>query len=797
MWQPRSSIERLLCVGVLIGLPLAAHANADTSAGRADSSRAVTVDPAGTMGDIGAHDLYLQVTVNGRDAGLAHFGVRSGELLATHATLNMLSIEPPAGLPDPVPLAELPGLQVNYDKAAQHLTLTAPLSLLNRPEQKLHAGGTQAPDASAAPGLLLNYHLHGAHDTRGGTSVSAFTELRAFNQRGVFSNTALTERSHRDGRDHTRSVRLDTHWTSRFPDRMLSLRVGDTTTDIAPWSRRVRIAGVQVGTDFSLQPYRVTTPLAEFTGKATLPSRVELYINGMKRYSKQVPAGHFKLDAVPGITGSGQARLQMRNAAGQITNVQFSLYGTQQLLQQGLSEWSLAGGVVRRNYALTSFDYGHRPVVSGTWRHGVNRYFTANVHGEAAEDLVNAGFGGNWLLGNAGGVLSASLAESNGNGRQGTQWRFAYQWSSRHFHFNVQGKHADRQYRDIATRDGLPPTQFTGSAQVGFNTSEAGNFSLGYADLRRYDEAANRYASASWSKTLAEGMSLHLNVNQNLDDDRDRSIFLGFSMALGHRVHVSTGLRHQPRGNAVTAAASQSVPTEGGIGWRVQTDQGGGRHSGRAELEYLGDKGRVQVGADKYADAGTAFANADGALVLMDHNLFAARSINDGFAVVSTGDVPDVPVALANNPVGRTDEHGKLLVTHINAYQRNKISIDPMDLPATYKIGATTRNATPTARAGTLVDFDVGRERAATIVLVDGDGKPLATGSRVARVDAAAEPAVVGYDGLAYLNDLADHNQLTVTTPDDGTCTVAFDYPDAPDRVPQIGPLTCQAEASP
>ena len=180
-----------------------------------------------------------------------------------------------------------------------------------------------------------------------------------------------------------------------------------------------------------------------------------------------------------------------------------------------------------------------------------------------------------------------------------------------------------------------------------------------------------------------------------------------------------------------------------------------------------------------------------GSLVMMGGGVFAARQINDGFAVVSSDGVPGVPVSLQNNVVGTTNDSGLLLVTPVNSYQNNKISIDPMNLPADLRIGHTDATATPTDRAGTVVKFDIKPVRAASIILVDGAGNPLALGSRVQLHGHAGEPALIGFDGAVYLDTLDLHNELDVDTAN-GACHVSFEYPKRNGGIPQIGPLTCQ-----
>jgi len=177
--------------------------------------------------------------------------------------------------------------------------------------------------------------------------------------------------------------------------------------------------------------------------------------------------------------------------------------------------------------------------------------------------------------------------------------------------------------------------------------------------------------------------------------------------------------------------------------------------------------------------------------------VFAARDISDGFAVISTDGVAGVPVKLENRVVGTTDGRGMLLVTRLNAWQRNKLSIDPMDLPANVRVREVDQNTTPSDRAGTVVRFAIVPVHAAVIVLHDARGQALALGSRAQDAEGAGTEAFVGYDGETYLDALQARNHLRVQSPEGRVCHVRFDYPTATDTIPRIGPLVCAMEAAP
>ena len=70
------------------------------------------------------------------------------------------------------------------------------------------------------------------------------------------------------------------------------------------------------------------------------------------------------------------------------------IYVDNRMVARGLNNYSLEGGFLRRNYGVSSFDYGQTPSLSGSWRRGLSDFFTIESHGEGTAGLYNAGAGG-------------------------------------------------------------------------------------------------------------------------------------------------------------------------------------------------------------------------------------------------------------------------------------------------------------------------------------------------------------------------------------------------------------------
>ncbi len=735
-------------------------------------------------------DLYLDVTLNGNHVGLAHFGFADKKLYASANTLRQLGFRLPTQAAQAVCLNDIARLKIDYDAHQQTLDLNGPLSLLDLATNQLNQQDDDRPSIAESTGVLLNYDLYAAKIN--GATANSFTELRAFNSAGVFSSTQLTQYSEKSSEINQRNQvnRLDTSWRSSFPDSLLALNIGDTLTSSLSWSRPTRIAGIQIGTDYSLQPNLRTTPLPSFLGSATLPSSVELFVNGMKYYNGQVPSGNFQINTMPSISGAGDAQIITTDALGRTTTQSFSFYNDQQLLRQGLTDWSAELGVVRKNYGYSSFDYGSAPAASGTWRYGVSNSLTLGAHSEATSRLANAGVSSDWIPGSRSGTFSTSVALSNDRGQSGYLYSIGYRWTGGRFSFAASTTATSGNYHDVATHYGTAPPKLNSNAVIGYDTGYFGNVSLSYLQFQYPQESSIRYANASWFKPVTDKVFVSAGFNQNIDTKSDRSVYLMLTVTLSDRITASTTVQRNGNSNGFQANASQSLPSEGGWGWNIAANQQGSQQSGQGELGYQGDYGKVYAGYSNQSASQYGYAGADGSLVWMSGGLFAAREITNGFAVVSTDGVANVPVKLQNNLVGTTNQKGLLLVTPLNSYQKNLLSIDPMDLPANTQISRVDANATPGDRSGAVVHFTIKPIRAAQLVLTDAHGKVIPEGSQVQLTSGRGQSAMVGFDGLVYFDSLEQHNSLQVTT-GAGTCSVQFDYPLKAEGIPQIGPLVC------
>lgn len=728
--------------------------------------------------------LMLSVTLNGQPRdGFFPFIQRHGKLWALPVTLNRLGFSIANSSRDPIPLEGISHTSIRYDESTQQVDITTDLESLRLDVTRLTAYSRETPENiphSPSPiGLLLNYDAYAATGQNQNT-VSGSGEFRLFKNQWIFSTTEVLAPSQRNA---SSVRRLDTFFRQALLGSETTLTVGDTLSSSAYSTRPTRMAGIQWGKDFSLNPYLVTQPLSLFEGSATLPSDVELYVNGLKQYENKVPVGPFSLNALPTTMGSGQAQLVITDILGRRQELSLPFYNTPSLLAPGLSDWSFEAGKPRLGYGLDSFNYGGPWFASGTWRHGWSDRLTTESHALISRDVSLAYMGGQVRLGEQAGLLSFGVSGSTSSGRQqpgqagrtGLQWQAGYSWQSNRWLFSANTIQSSPGYRDLPSVLGSPLARRTDQLNASLNMARAGNLSVSYF-LLDYDKAPrNRYAGLNWSTSVGSQVYLSAMANQNLGQRRDRIFSLSLSVNLSSKTSVSTFLQRQSDGSLATSVSvDRPLSEELGWGWRAQASRNSHQTLGEADATYRTPWNEFSGGLQITPDGPNAYAQVRGSVVFMEKHLFFSRSNDQSFAVVSTDQRAGIPVYLENRLYGKTNAEGYLLVPNLQPWQTNKINIDTLALPADVTIGNVEQHAVPARYSGTVVRFKLKTVISRVIRLVDPLGQDLPVGTPIDR-DGKTQAAVVGYDGQVYLENIQNSQATVVAHLPTGTCVGRVD----------------------
>ena len=345
-------------------------------------------------------NLQLEVIINGLPANMiGSFVLFGGKRLG--ATRNELE---DVGLDigqrrfpeDIVMLDDIPGLQYVYDEPTQTIRITVDNAKRRGQSFNLSGGGPKL-QAQTGWGALVNYDLLGTtedvlyiHDLlRPGASLNV--DARAFSPYGTFEQSGIVNSGPGQASD---AIRLDSTFEYSDQENLTTYRAGDIINGGLPWTRPLRIGGLQAQSDFALRPDLITTPLPTLGGIAAVPSTVDVYVNDIKMLSQDIAPGPFSFNNIPLITGAGNAQLVVTDSSGVVTKTTAPFYAAANLLAPGLSSWSVEAGLPRLSYGSSSDDYEETPVGSATLRRGIFDWMTVEGHVEGGAGLANGGVGG-------------------------------------------------------------------------------------------------------------------------------------------------------------------------------------------------------------------------------------------------------------------------------------------------------------------------------------------------------------------------------------------------------------------
>lgn len=656
-------------------------------------------------------------------------------------------------------------------------------------------------------GMVLNYTLFASSTKQpdsssfGFSGANATLDGRAFSPYGTLSQSAIVGTTTTRDAD---ALRLDTTWSYSNPQTLMTYRAGDLISGGLIWTRPIRLGGLQFQRNFSLRPDLVTFPLPNVSGSAAVPSTLDVYVNNVKTHSQEVPSGPYQISNVPVLTGGGIARIVVRDAAGRAVETSLPFYTSPTLLKEGLMDFSVEAGLPRVLYGTTSSFYVENPVGSASLRGGLHDWLTVEAHAEGGSNLMNGGLGTATRLGSMG-VLSLAGSGSQFGNSFGFQSYVAFDKQFSAFNIHASSLRTFGMYNDLASMTALSsipaysqlsltnirPPKFLDAISIGFPLPfDGSSLNVGFLHQGLEDGTRSDLINVSYSRSLFSNASLFVTAFSDISDRKNFGIFAGLSMPLGESVSASTSVSSTRSGTNVTADAAKTIqPVPGGYGWSLRDSEGRTPYRS-ATASYRSSVAQFDGYVQQAGTSTGASIQAQGAIASMGGGVFLSNRIDDAFAVVNTG-VPGVDVLYENRLAGKTNAQGQLLIPSLRSYQKNKIAIDPRDLPIDADAPTTQNVVAPADRAGVIVDFGVKIEnRAAVVILTDKTGNFITAGSR-GRIESTKEEFVIGYDGRAYVKGLDVTNTVVVTNAG-GECRASFPFTPRKNSQVVIGPVACQ-----
>lgn len=754
----------------------------------------------------------LEVVINGMKSGTWPLIERDGMLFAPKDAFDewRVSLRPSAVSvryqdTDYYSLAGVPGYESTFNATTQSVDVKfSPLAFgATRIEGEQYK---QPVVTSVLPSMFVNYDLsYSSQVLRNAPSVKELgllSEIGVSNEWGVFTTSIAGRNLTDDSLVGTprKWVRLESTFTKDFPQANRTLRLGDTSTRAGIWGRNVYFGGIQYGTNFGLTPGFVSQPLPVISGLSAAPSTVEMYVNDVLRQTSSVPTGPFTIDNFPAMTGGGVTRLVVRDLLGRETVVSQSFFTSSQLLAEGLNDWSIEAGRVRRDLGTASNKYDTN-FTSGTWRRGLNSKMTLEGRAELTADVKVLGASALFAL--PGQVLgkTALVASNTDKIGSGSQWLLGVEQQYLRTGISLQATGATINFRQLGQEADVSPTKLQLAGNLSYSTENAGSFGLGFARLTKFDQPTITTFSGNYSTRIGKDSSLTLTASRALSSATGGSgtaVGVNFIVPLDRNdngsTFVSASATHRADENDFYISASHNPNGDSGLGWRTLAAQQQSNARAEGGLVYTGRFGRVNGDLSTSRDQTALRLGASGGVVLADGNFFATRRVDNSFAVAEVAGYADVGIGLGGNVLAKTDAKGVALIPRLMPYQNNMIRIDPSELPIQAEIDSIEINAIPAYRSAVKVAFPVRSGRGALIKINLADDEPAPAGATVYLAGDKQE-FYVARRGEAYVTGLETTNRLQLKWKDQ-SCQFDVTLPAVTaDDIARVGPVICQGVA--
>jgi len=681
-----------------------------------------------------------------------------------------------------------PAAHAEYDSGLRRLDVTAPQSLLRRAAMRDEVDPAQWEDGVTAG--LLQYRYNGLTRQAGGAQeTSHYLSLTG----GL--NWGAWRLRHNGAFTHDATEGLGYASGSLYVERPLRdlkshLTFGQTTTDGWVFDS-MRFTGVRLGSDRRMRPdwEQQFAPVVHGTARTNARVRVEQL--GYVVYETTVPPGPFALDDLPATGARGEMLVTVTEADG--TEHSFTVYqtGMQEMLRPGQTDYALSFGRFRSDGLLARDPW----MIQGNIRHGLSNSMTAYAGFLGAEGYSALALGAAFnlpigsvasdvTLAQAGTLLgySARAVYTHNLPAAGTYLNLsAYRNSATYFDsvqgFNIRNGMASdavlqrRNQFLLGVNQRLPHEWGTISA------------SISHRDFWTLPMREVEY-QMDYSVVLQKKLTVGLSVSRNLNTLANRwntQAMLTFSMPLGgvnNPTYLQTRYTHTDTAQSLMTGMSSAFGANNQAAYQIfatadKPKTGSVQPTGLANLSWRTSRATVSANAYAGRNSRQLGLGLSGSLVAFHGGLvLGGDTVGETTAIVRA---PGAAGARIENRIGAgLDGSGKGMV-YARPYRLNRIRLGSEGLPSDVQLKATEQQATPTAGAVVVLDYetDIGYSILVRARQVNGAALPFS-----ATVMDASRAAVgyVGQGGQALVRVSQTQGILTVQwgVEADQRCTFAY-----------------------
>lgn len=614
------------------------------------------------------------------------------------------------------------GFSLSYDEALAALRLDPDPARLERQDIALQAAAPPPGQEVLGPAPLSAFlNLRGAetyihHGGANGRQPARLDLDGAVNMKGW----VLEGRGDWLEGDDRAWMRDDTRLVRDWPEKMVRGAAGDLSYPVTGFQSFSPGLGISIARNFDLQPYRVTQPAGAASFVIRSPSRADIYVNGHRTRTLRLDPGAYSARDFPVTDGANSVRLVITDAGGRVEEINLSVLGDQDLLREGLHEYSYNLGVESETADRKIRYHLDAPLVSAFHRYGFSDRLTAGISLQGDKNARQAGIEAAAAIGK--GILGAEASASHldGHGPGGAaRLSFRRRLPAEGRDFSASIAHRSPRFASLGQTAPLDTAAWEASAR--YSRTILSDISAGVGGRYRFmrgDAKDDWSYGATFSKTVSRSITLNVTGERRSADGA--GVFANI-------VWTPPQSRHSYSAAADTLTRTESVE------WRYHQDralqswqasvgaarEGGGRRTGTGSLSYAGYRGGFSLRHDLASGIGGAPADsrsellAETAIAYAGGRFALTRPVTGSFILLERhpglgereiGINPETASAAdAGGHQARIDNLGPAVLPDAVPYMYRPVRIDTRGLPPGYDIGQDLYTAFPTYKSGTFL----------------------------------------------------------------------------------------------
>jgi outer membrane usher protein FimD/PapC len=490
----------------------------------------------------------------------------------------------------------------------------------------------------------------------------------------------------------------------------------------------------------------------------------------------------------------------IRDAFGREQRIDTTYYSTDVPLKAGLQEYSYNLGALRERFGIESDRYG--PLAfSAFHRYGVTDEVTLGVRGEGKKGAYNAGPTASFVLG-AAGLLNASAALSDNDGRSGGSALLSYSYVGRHFSAGLLLRKDSPNYATLAD-PAIDRRNYETNASIGYSDPRLGSVSVGYSTFKAYQGQDRTTASLSYSRPLFDNRaSFFATLSNRRAQERTNQIFIGLVYNFDRDYAVSTQFQRFGDTRTETIQLQKAQPLGEGLGYTVALERDDSSQGANNRLipsfQYNSRWGIVRA---NYAQASGAVgsvrnyeASVAGGIAFVGNTFSLGRPVTDSFGVVKVDDIEGVRVFVNSEEIGKTDATGRVFLPVLTSFYENQVSINTTNVPMEYSFPEAMKLVSPGFRSGAVIDFAAKRLQAVTGTLkIKSGGTIQAAEFYEASLTADGRPLrfMTGRGGEFYMEDVKPGRYAARLSGNGQICAFELVVPQTREAFTEIPELVC------